>query len=113
MAITYTWSVTNLLTWDTDVCQNAVHEAAWKVTADDGTNTSEVTGSTAFADPTGAYIDYADLTETDIIAWIKNTLGPLRVAESENAAASGLSTNSYVDKPLPWEQAKSTASKKV
>ena len=116
MAITYTWSVTNLLTWDTDVCQNAVHEAAWKVTADDGTNTSEVTGSTAFANPAGAYIDYADLTETDIVTWIKSTLGPLRVMEIENAASANLATSAYSAKPLPWlklKTTKSTTSKKV
>ena len=116
MAITYTWSVTNLLTWDTDVCQNAVHEAAWKVTAYDGTNTAEVTGSTVFADPAAVYIDYADLTETNIIVWIRSTLGPLRVGEIENAAAGGLATNFYSDKPLPWAQSapiKSLTNKKV
>ena len=104
MAITYNWSVTNLLTWDTGVCQNAVHEAAWKVTANDGTNTSETTGITAFPDPTESYIAYENLTEADIVAWIQNTLGPLRVGEIENAASGGLAINSYSDKPLPWLQ---------
>lgn len=104
MAITYTWSVTNLLTWDTDVCKNAVREAAWKVTANDGTATAEVTGVTAFANPTESHKAYEDLTEDEIITWIQGTLGPLRVAETENAAAAGIASNTYVDKPLPWQQ---------
>ena len=113
MAITYTWSVTNLLTWDTDVCKDAVHKASWKVTADDGTNTSEVTGITAFEDPTGSCIAYKDLTETDIILWIQSTIGPLRVAEAENAAAAGLAISSYIDTPLPWKKISGAASKKA
>jgi len=103
MAISYTWTIAKLFTWDTECCKNAVHEAAWKVTATEGKNMSDITGVTAFADPVHSCIDYKDLTEDIVITWIQNTLGPLRTAEIENAAAAGLATTSYSDKPLPWK----------
>lgn len=106
MTVTYTWSVTQLITSSNDLYQDIVQVVNWKVSGTDGTNTEFLTGSTSFAVPENGFVDYSDLEEDQVIAWVKASIGELRVNEVEGAVAAALSQDSYQDKPLPWNQPK-------
>ena len=84
---------------------NYVVNALWRVTGVDGTHTAYIEGNTRFnsADQEGAFIPYADLTETTVIGWI---------SESDIASAQACvqgQINSLItppvspqNTPLPW-----------
>ena len=113
MAVTYTWSITGLSAANVENCSDVVTGATWEVSGTDGTNTASLTGSTPFALPDGVFIDYADLTEEQIVGWVKANLSELRLNAIESAIAGSLDQLSYQAKPLPWNlpKLKKTASK--
>lgn len=102
MTVTYTWLVTRLSTVSTDTYSDVVTGANWEVFGTDGTNTTSLTGSTPFALPEAGFVSYADLTEEQLVSWIKASLGELRINEVEGAIAATLAQLSYQAKPLPW-----------
>jgi len=106
MAVTYTWSITNLSVYNSDEYTDAVHEATWKATGDDGSSQAEVTGVVVFGIPSNSFIPYEDLTENEVLNWVKAGLGEVRVAEAENAVYGQLAVAKYSDKLLPWNQPK-------
>lgn len=77
MAITYTWKITGLKTKNvSDNKQNAVVQTYWqKIGTDENGNEGTFNGATPFTvDPTddsGPYIPFEQLTEEDVINWIK------------------------------------------
>ena len=76
MAITYTWEVSSLKTKAEGDNADAVIQTYWKKTGtDDDGNVGSFSGATPLdipdADEEG-YIAYADLTETQVLGWIKN-----------------------------------------
>ena len=80
MAITYTWEVTSLKVKDvSDTKANAVVQTYWKKTGtDQNGNTGTFSGATPFTvDPTdnsGPFIAFEDLTEEDVLTWIKSVV---------------------------------------
>lgn len=73
MAITYTWEVTGLKKKDEGSNTDAVVQTYWtKTGTDDDGNTGVFSGATPFssvdADP---FIPFADLTEANVLSWIK------------------------------------------
>lgn len=81
MAITYTWAVTGMKVRDTVIdgvtYSNAVVQTYWSKTGtDENGNTGMFAGATPFSyDPTdadGPFIEYEDLTETDVLSWIQS-----------------------------------------
>lgn len=124
MAITFTWSIVQLdcfptLAGKTDVVQ-LVH---WKVTGTDSTHTASTAGCThiPYAEEGTTFTDYAALTETEVLAWVKAELdkpAPVRPvregeaprqrggatsAEYEAVVASMLAEAAARDTPaVPW-----------
>lgn len=80
MAITYTWEVTGLKVKDvSDTKPSAVVQTYWKkIGTDENGNTGYFSGATPFTvDPTddsGPFIAFEDLTEQDVIDWIKSVV---------------------------------------
>jgi hypothetical protein len=102
MTVTYTWSITALSATNVENCLDVITGATWEVSGTDGTNTTSLTGSTPFALPDGEFINYADLTEEQIVGWVKANLNGLRLNAVESAIAGSLDQLSYRAKPLPW-----------
>lgn len=102
MAVTYTWVITRLSTVSTDTLSDVVIGASWELFGSDGTNTTSLTGITPFALPASGFINYADLTEEQLVSWVKENLSELRLNEVEGAIAATLNQLSYQAKPLPW-----------
>jgi hypothetical protein len=78
MGYTYEWSVTAIKKATSGDINNAIIGTNWKVicTDEDG-NTGEFSGATPFdlnAIDTENFIEYQNLTETQVLDWIKNTV---------------------------------------
>jgi len=73
MAITTTWSVSDMTHKDSD---GGVFLVRWSLTATDGTYSAQEGGKLrCTADPSASdYIAYADLTEADVLGWVYDSL---------------------------------------
>lgn len=82
--------------------ENVVTIAHWTLTEGE----AHVYGSVGFTlDPEAEFIPYADLTEAQVVEWVKGALGEEQVAAHEAAIAAQLEAiaNPPVVKPaLPW-----------
>ena len=81
MAITTTWSVSNMTHKDSD---GGVFLVYWSLIATDGTYSAQEGGKLrCTADPSASdYIAYADLTEADVLGWVYSSL----IVDDETAA---------------------------
>ena len=73
MAITTTWSVSDMTHKDSD---GGVSLAYWSLTATDGTYSAQEGGKLrCTADPSASdYIAYASLKESDVLGWVYDSL---------------------------------------
>lgn len=77
--ITYTWEITGLKTANVGDKENAVVQTYWKkIGTDENGNQGYFSGATPFTvDPTdesGPFIPFNELTEEDVIEWIKTVI---------------------------------------
>ena len=77
--IEYTWKVTGLKTKDIEGKPSAVVQTYWEKTGIDANgNKGTFTGATPFTvdstDSSGPFKPFSELTENDIIAWIKTVV---------------------------------------
>ncbi len=107
MAITNTWNVVQMDAYpeedgETDVVFN-VH---WTLTGTDGEHAAGVYGTAGLTlDPEAPYTPYADLTEAQVIGWVKDALGEEQVAAYEATVAEQIANQidpPVVTPPLPW-----------
>lgn len=109
MALTYTWKITGLKTKDFDGKPSAVVQTYWTKTGTDADgNEGTFTGATPFTvDPTdtsGPFIEFSQLTEQDIIDWIKTVV----VSDYERHVNDKIQEqidgkiNPVVEAKLPW-----------
>lgn len=107
MSITNTWAINQMdchpeANGETDVVFN-VH---WTLTASDGTYQGYAYGSQALTfDPEMPFTAYNDLTEAQVIGWVKAALGEEQVAAYESAVAQEIADQvnpPMVTPQLPW-----------
>ena len=75
MGYTYEWSVTGIKKATSDNISDAIIGTKWKVicTDEDG-NTGEFSGATPFDLNTNNFTEYQNLTEEQVLGWIKSTV---------------------------------------
>jgi hypothetical protein len=117
--ITFTWNITGLTTINNDPrFPNEVNNVMWLLTAYRGyiwndqavTLEGVVSGNQMVPDPTdpNTYINFNNLTEAEVVEWVKTQLGPNAVVQYENQAVANI--QSQIDifetaaeyQPLPW-----------
>jgi hypothetical protein len=89
MAISYTWSVQDLLR---KTSNDVVFGVKIKITATEGSNTAFITNNLGLApgDPTSSdWINYADLTEAKCLEWVKSAFTGLE-SDMQTLAAAAL-----------------------
>lgn len=108
MAITNTWAVVQMDAYpeyegNTDV----VFTVHWILSGTDGTYASSIYGSTGLTlNESSSFTPYEDLTEAQVIGWVKAALGPDQVAVYEESVAQQIENQinpPVVTPPLPWE----------
>ena len=101
MATTFTWGI-NTLERETD--DGFVFTAHYTVNANDGTYSSGAYGSIGLERP-DTLVPYADLTEDEVIGWVKEKLGGAeKVAEIEAALQAQIDEQRAPTKAngVPW-----------
>lgn len=109
MTTIFTWSITEMqVRADVDNLKNFVSIVNWELTGDDGVNTSSVVSAFGFKpDDTINYTPYEELTQDQVIGWVKDRLGANGISHFEGIVQSQLdnvTTPSVTPepKPLPW-----------
>ena len=85
MATTFVWGVANL---ERETDDGFVFCCHYTVNANDGTYSSSAYGSVGFERPDDL-IPFADLTEADVIGWVKEALGGDEKVTEIQAALQG------------------------
>ena len=111
MAITTTWSVSNMTHKDSD---GGVSIVNWSLTATDGTYSAQEGGKLrCTADPSASdYIAYASLKESDVLGWVYSSLivgdetaaeAKKRIEDERTAKVQGQIDRAAADSTgVPW-----------
>jgi hypothetical protein len=119
--VTYVWAITGLTTVNNNPqYPQAVNNVMWMLTANRGyvlndqavTLEGVVAGNQIIPNPTDPnnYVNFNNLTESEIVAWVQTQLGPDAIVQYENQAVANI--QSQIDifetaaqyQPLPWSQ---------
>lgn len=109
MTITNTWGVQQLDCYpEEDGETDVVFTVHWTLTGTDGTYQGYVYGSQAVpVDPEASFTPYADLTQEQVIGWVKNAMGEEQVTVYEQNVAEQINNQiapPVVTPPLPWSE---------
>lgn len=98
---TVTWHVAQL---ERETADGYVFTVHYTVDANDGTYSAGAYGSIGLERPEGELIPYADLTEGDVIQWVKDKFGPEKVTEIVDALQAQLDQQRQptTASGLPW-----------
>lgn len=104
MATEMTWAVVQMDAYpEYEGHADVVFTAHWTLT---GTNTAGVYGTAGLTlDPDAGFTPYADLTQEQVVGWVKAALGSEQVAAYEANVAkqiADLANPPVVTPPLPW-----------
>lgn len=107
MAITNTWNVVQMDCYpEKDGLTDVVFTIHWTLTAVDGDYTGYAYGSVGVTlDEGSPYTPYADLTQDQVVGWVKDSLGAEQVASLEAGVATQIENQinpPVVTPPLPW-----------
>jgi hypothetical protein len=106
--ITNTWGIVQLDAYpEKDGLTDVVFTVHWNLTGDDGEgHTGYAYGSVGVTlDEGGAYTPFADLTQAQVVGWVKESLGAEQVASLEAGIANQIEQQinpTVVTPPLPW-----------
>lgn len=106
MAIVYTWNIVQMDAYpEKDSLVDVVFRMHWTVSGTDGTYTSDANGTAmATLNNEGVFTPYNELTQEQVIGWVKNNLGE-EVAATEAKIAKRITYQAnppVVTPPLPW-----------
>lgn len=104
---TYKWSIVALETApQIEEKTNVILTAHWRLDATNGNLTAGIYGSVGLPfESDGVFVDYALLTEEDVLGWVKSILGAEQVATFEanlDGQLLELARPKIVNVPLPW-----------
>lgn len=99
MSITYNWKITNL---ERTTADGKVYTVHYTIDAEDGTYRAGAYGSIGVDGEVTT--PFADLTEAQVVGWVKDALGEDKVQEVEAALAGQLAEQAAPTKAagLPW-----------
>jgi len=100
MSNTYVYAVTNM---QRDLATGIVVSAEFTVTASNGTASFTTNNQTAFPYPKADPTPYDELTEADVITWIKELVGEQSEAQADaELEAYILRTATVIVNGTPW-----------
>jgi len=107
MTVSNTWAVAQMDAYpELDGEPDVVFTVHWTLTGTDGTYTGSAYGSVGVTvDPDAQFTPYSDLTQEQVIGWVKAALGDEQVAFYEANVATqiaNLANPPVVTPPLPW-----------
>jgi myo-inositol-hexaphosphate 3-phosphohydrolase len=94
----YNWNVVQMNRLTSDGFVVTVH---YTVNAVDGDYTASTYGTVGYTQGEGSYVPYADLTETEVVGWVQESLGKDTVEASLTAQIEA-EKNPVQESGLPW-----------
>lgn len=109
MTTTTTWNVVQMDAYPEYEGQaDVVFTVHWTLTATDGKYNGSVYGSVGLTlDEGSKFTPYADLTQGQVVGWVKEALGEERVVAFEASVTAQIEAQinpPVVTPPLPWSQ---------
>jgi hypothetical protein len=106
MATNFTWTVDQMYTLDTPE-PGFVVNVLWTLTGVDGQYTASIGGNSQFTVQEGTFTPYSQLTQTQVIGWVQDSLGPDGIANFEANVQGQINSMitppvSPQNTPLPW-----------
>jgi hypothetical protein len=100
MATTFEWKIAQL---ERETDDGFVFTAHYTVNASNGVYASGAYGSLGFERP-DSLIPYSQLTEEQVVGWVKEKFGPEKVAEIEAALQAQIDEQQHPSKAagVPW-----------
>ena len=98
-----TWKVVDM---EHNTADGGVVTVHWDVTEVDGDYSARVYGSTGFeydaSDP--SFVEYADLTESEVVQWVKDSMGADEVTAMETRLSDDIAAqkNPVTESGTPW-----------
>lgn len=107
MTVTNAWAVVQMDAYrELDGEADVVFTVHWTLTGTERAYTGSVYGSVGVTvDPEVPFIPFAELTQDEVIGWVKSALGDDQVASYEANVAqqiADLASPPVVTPPLPW-----------
>ena len=107
MAVTNTWVIEQMDCYPTYESQtDVVFTVHWRINATDGTYTSTVYSAQAVPYTGGSsFTPYEDLTQDQVVGWVKTALGDQQVATYYDFLATSIANQAnppVVAPALPW-----------
>lgn len=105
--ITYSWTITALNSYPVyQGEQDVVFTIFATYTGTDGTYSSSVNVAQALVlSNTSTFTPYADLTESQVLGWLTESLGPQQIEQMQSKIAAQIIADNqppFVQLPLPW-----------
>ena len=101
--IDFNWSISNL---ESDTETGGVITVHWRCTAADGDHSGSSYGTCGFTPDSSAdgYTAYADITETQAIGWVKDSMGEEAVTALEASIAAQIADSKApaITTGTPW-----------
>jgi myo-inositol-hexaphosphate 3-phosphohydrolase len=94
----YTWNVVQMDRLTSDGFVVTVH---YTVNAVDGEFTASTYGTVGYTQGEGSYVPYADLTKSEVVGWVQESLGKDTVEEGL-AAQIEAQKNPVQEAGVPW-----------
>lgn len=110
MAITYNWIIEQMEAYpEKDGHTDVVFTVHWRANANEGNYNATSYGSVGVTlDPDGDFTPYANLTQAQVVGWVKDALGAEQVDDIERGLAGQiehLKSPPVVRPPIPWAAA--------
>lgn len=107
MAVTYEWVIEQMSCYpEYEGEQDVVFTVCWRLNGNEGDYNGTVYGSVGVTYEAGSpFTPYADLTQDQVVGWVKAALGDEQVAAYEANVAGQIENQKnppVVNPPLPW-----------
>lgn len=116
MSITYTWEITGLKTTSVGNTESVIVQTYWKkIGTDENGNTGSFNGATPFTtdstDNVGPFIPFSELTEENVLDWIKSVVIGEYAKHIDEQILSQINDkiNPIVESHLPWNKVGETS----
>ena len=105
----WTWTINNMQQWPSGTNAGYVVNINWTLTGTDGTQNASIQGNTVYpvSDAQSGFTPYSQLTQSQVIGWVQETLGATGVANFEANVQGQINSLESppvtpVTQPLPW-----------
>jgi hypothetical protein len=109
MTVNQNWIVTQLDAYPEFAgTEDVVFSVHWRLNGTDGAHEASTYGSVVLnLDAESSFTPYEDLTQEQVVGWVKDALGEEQVAQQEAFVAKQIADQinpPVVSPPLPWDE---------